>query len=107
MLESQVLIGGLPLHCLPSARNLDPKIRASDTQSVVAVTTKAEFEALNASHRQELFRHRSVLVLDIGAEPAPEFNRETLERFRDVDQECEIQGDFSLRFSMACASVFC
>ncbi|KAJ6603067.1 hypothetical protein B0H10DRAFT_1957905 [Mycena sp. CBHHK59/15] len=96
MFSSEKIIDGRPLHCLPSARNLDPDIQPSETQSAVAVTTKAEFEQLDASVRHSIFRRRSVLVLDIGAEPAPKFNRETMERYRNVDEECEIQ-DCGLR----------
>ncbi|KAJ6449492.1 hypothetical protein C8R47DRAFT_1230612, partial [Mycena vitilis] len=89
---SQILIDGIPLHCLPSARNLDPTIRPSSQQSAVAVATRAEFEALSPDAQQELHRFRSVLILDSADSlMEPEFNREFLEMYRDIDQDCEIQ----------------
>lgn len=93
MIETQVKDqGGIPLHCQPNARNLDPKIKPGPNQSFVAVTTKVEFEAKSAQEQHNIHANRCVLILDTGNEPPPPFNRETLERYRDVDADCEIQG---------------
>ncbi|KAJ7613364.1 hypothetical protein DFH06DRAFT_1344710 [Mycena polygramma] len=92
MIASQILVAGIPLHCLPSARDLDPTLRPSSQQSAVAVATRAQFEALSPQAQHELHRFRSVLILDsTNSQAEPEFNREFLETYRDVDQDCEIQ----------------
>ncbi|KAJ6623382.1 hypothetical protein B0H10DRAFT_2213438 [Mycena sp. CBHHK59/15] len=97
MIDSQLKRDGQLLHLHISVRNLDPDIRPSPTQSIVAVATKAAYEGLGTAQRHKLFRHRCVLVLDIGAEqpPAP-FTPETLERHKNLDEDTDIQ-DCGLR----------
>ncbi|KAJ6538618.1 hypothetical protein B0H10DRAFT_2245676 [Mycena sp. CBHHK59/15] len=97
MIDSQLKRDGQLLHLHISARDLDPDIRPSTTQSIVAVATKAAYEGLGAAQRHKLFRHRCVLVLDIGAEqpPAP-FTPETLERYKNLEEDTDIQ-DCGLR----------
>ncbi|KAJ7106430.1 hypothetical protein C8R43DRAFT_963396 [Mycena crocata] len=97
MLATEVISSdGLPLHCQASARVLDPKIRPSTTQSLVAVCTKTEWLALSAADQQELQSNRCVLILESGTEPPVPFTSETLERFRDMDTKIELQ-DCGLR----------
>jgi hypothetical protein len=57
------------------------------------VATKLQFEALPEKIQHEIHRHRSVLIVDIGAEVTPPaFDRALLERYCDADADCEIQG---------------
>ncbi|KAJ6571046.1 hypothetical protein B0H10DRAFT_1964478 [Mycena sp. CBHHK59/15] len=97
MIDSQLKRDGQLLHLHISARDLDPDIRPSATQSIVAVATKAVYEGLGAAQRHKLFWHRCVLVLEIGAEqpPAP-FTPEMLERYKNLDEDADIQ-DCGLR----------
>ncbi|KAJ7888164.1 hypothetical protein B0H14DRAFT_2562525 [Mycena olivaceomarginata] len=71
MLGTQRHENGIPLHCLSSAQDLDPTIRSGAHQSAVAVATKLQFEALPEKIQHNIHRHRSVLILDIGAEATP------------------------------------
>ncbi|KAJ7764090.1 hypothetical protein DFH07DRAFT_1059140 [Mycena maculata] len=81
----------LPLYCQKSARNLDPTLKPSRTQSLVAVALKHEYLSLSEKDRHELHRHRCVLILDAYQDPIPPFNRATLSRFRHLEDRCEIQ----------------
>jgi hypothetical protein len=93
MLGTQHHENGIPLHWLPSARDLDPTIRSGAHQFAVAVDTKLQFEALPKKIQHNIHRHRSVLILDIGAGATPPaFDRALLERYHNVDADCEIQG---------------
>ena len=92
MLQTEIRVDGLPLHLLENARDPDPALRPSSTQSCLHVTTREQFLALPRDQQHAILRYRCVLMVDIGSEPPPEFEWETLARFRDPDALCEIQG---------------
>jgi hypothetical protein len=71
---------------------LDPTIRSEAHQSAVAVATNLQFEVLPEKIQHNI-HHRLILILDIGTEATPlTFDRALLERYSNVDADCEIQG---------------
>ncbi|KAJ6448410.1 hypothetical protein C8R47DRAFT_1231045 [Mycena vitilis] len=78
MLNSQTQTpDGLPLFMQPSAKDPNPNLKPSDTQSVLHVCTKAEFLALDRRTQW--------------AESPPPFDETTLSMFRDPRKLCTIQ----------------
>ncbi|KAJ7180198.1 hypothetical protein C8R43DRAFT_1229808 [Mycena crocata] len=99
MLHSEVVCtDGFPLHCQASARNLNPGLKPSSAQSLVAVCTEHEWTMLSAADQQELQSNRCVLILESGTVPPVPFTQETLENFRDLNTKIELQ-DCGLRTS--------
>ncbi|KAK7030798.1 hypothetical protein R3P38DRAFT_3188498 [Favolaschia claudopus] len=77
-----------------SARNPNPKLQASATQSIFFVCTEKEYSALTPSMKHQIHRHRCVILVDVYMQdPSPPFNRETMQEFRDPDALCSLQGN--------------
>ncbi|KAJ6474067.1 hypothetical protein C8R47DRAFT_1221313 [Mycena vitilis] len=81
----------LPLFLGASARNPDPEVHPSETCSVFFVCTRQQWYKLDTRTQYLMHRHRCVLMLDVGAEPAPPFDENTLCRFGDPRKPCFIQ----------------
>ncbi|KAK7038359.1 hypothetical protein R3P38DRAFT_2770628 [Favolaschia claudopus] len=82
----------LPLFLQDSARDPDPKLQASATQSVFFVCTEHEYNALPFSTKHQIHRHRCVILVDVYVQdPSPPFDHETMQEFRDPDALCSIQ----------------
>ncbi|KAJ7615105.1 hypothetical protein DFH06DRAFT_1343962 [Mycena polygramma] len=81
----------LPLFLSASARNPDPDVHPSETCSVFFVCTCQQWYKLDTRTQYLMHRHRCVLMLDVGAEPAPPFDENTLSRFGDPRKPCFIQ----------------
>ncbi|KAK7057337.1 hypothetical protein R3P38DRAFT_3168856 [Favolaschia claudopus] len=81
-----------PIFLQASARNPDPRLRPSDTQSVFFVCSQREYKKLPGVTRHQIHRHRCVLVLDVDTEdPPPPFDWETMQQYRDPDELCPVQ----------------
>lgn len=95
ILAAQPLLEGRPLFLHTSARNPDPSLRPSDTQSAILVNRTRDFRALPARDRYLIMRRRAVLLLsdEDEIEPPPAFDEISFSRFRDPQQWCEIQGE--------------
>lgn len=88
---------GTPLFLLPSARDSDPNLRPSDSQSFFFVTTKRDIAAIPERKLHLLMRHRAILLLGEEDEPSSgfEFNEVSMSRFRDPNKLCHVQGQCS------------
>ncbi|KAK7061379.1 hypothetical protein R3P38DRAFT_2829174 [Favolaschia claudopus] len=94
MIESMIQSQGTgkPLFLEDSARDFNPRLQPSETQSVLYVCTEDEYEQLSPSVQYEIHRHRCVLMLDVRSKrPPPSFNRETLRQVRNPNALCPIQ----------------
>ncbi|KAK6987740.1 hypothetical protein R3P38DRAFT_3216788 [Favolaschia claudopus] len=90
MLQSQPT--ARPLFLEDSARDPDPRLQASEKQSIFYVCTEAEYEELPDDVKYEIHRHRCVLMLDVhGPKTPPPFDWNALKQFRDPDELCPIQ----------------
>ncbi|KAK7006116.1 hypothetical protein R3P38DRAFT_3214172 [Favolaschia claudopus] len=90
MLQSQPTVR--PLFLEDSARDPNPRLQASEKQSMLYVCTEAEYAELSRDIKYEIHRHRCVLILDVHTqEHPPPFSWQTLQQFRDPDALCHIQ----------------
>ncbi|KAJ7177540.1 hypothetical protein C8R43DRAFT_1118524 [Mycena crocata] len=74
-----------------SAWDIDPHLKPSATQSGVVHISQDDFDGLAADEQAELLKNRVVNMQEIGAEPPPPFDLETLSRFRNPSDLINIQ----------------
>ncbi|KAJ7082467.1 hypothetical protein B0H15DRAFT_952551 [Mycena belliarum] len=92
MLATQILdSNGTPLHMLPSASDPNPKLVASETQSLLYTVSYSVWVATPPEVQYEIHRNRCVLIYGCPHEPVPEFDIQTLAQFGDPDTFAEIQ----------------
>ncbi|KAJ7177572.1 hypothetical protein C8R43DRAFT_942838 [Mycena crocata] len=77
-----------------SAWDIDPHLKPSATQSGVVHISQDDFDGLAADEQAELLKNRVVNMQEIGAEPPPPFDLETLSRFRNPSDLINIQATF-------------
>ncbi|KAJ7731839.1 hypothetical protein DFH07DRAFT_968658 [Mycena maculata] len=81
-----------PLLIQPNARDLRTHLRPSTFQSGVAVATTNEYDAITPSSRQELLRHRSILLIDDHPPPKRQFTEHEMSRYGSCSREVDLQG---------------
>ncbi|KAK6984897.1 hypothetical protein R3P38DRAFT_3231302 [Favolaschia claudopus] len=82
-----------PLFLQDSARNPDPLLQASESQSVLFVSTQKDYAKLSRSVKFEIHRRRCVLIVDVTGddEAPPPFDWDTMQAFRNPEMPCHIQ----------------